>query len=921
MDQFYDSLISAIERSDKNKINEIGTIDEIANKLNTSIESGLTNNSIQTNRNKFGLNVLPEKEIKSFGSLLIEALSDQTLIILIGCAIFSLVFETLFASEEEKSKAWIDGAAILIAVVIVSIVQSISNYKQELQFASMNHIKSIFNVNVIRNNEETIIKNTEVVVGDIVCLESGDRIPADGLLIYCDKMKVNQSVTSGESEAVCKDIENDIFVHSGNLVEEGRGRFLVICIGENSLSGKMFSLIEDEQKQTPLQERLEVLATNIGYAGMIVAGLTFISLFIYWLISRIHQGFTWKSCEDIISYLINSITIIVVAVPEGLPLAVTISLAYSMRKMMYDNNFVRQLYACETMGNATVICTDKTGTLTMNKMNVERIIIGDSDIKIDELKEKTQVQFRDLLMDSISLNTTGIICNDGSEIGSQTEIAILRLVKDLGGKIEKIRKEKEIEKINYFDRDRKIMSTIVKSDNEYISYIKGASEYVIEKCNSYVDCNGNVLEMNNNFRENIEKLNCLYCDKAYRLLAICYKKLDKVPNDVSESETKMTLICIVAIRDSLRPSTVEAIQECQSAGINVIMITGDSVNTANAIAKECGISLRGICTTGEELRKMNEKQLCKAISNVSVVARSTPMDKQIIVSALQKNGEIVAVTGDGTNDVAALMKADVGLSMGKCGTELAKEASDIVILDDDFKSIVRSVLWGRCIFNNVRKFLQFQLTANIVTLFISIISALFLNDTPFKAVQLLWINLIMDSLGALALATGNPNSSLLKRPPTKRSESLVSGFMIKNITGQCIYQIVVIFTLLLIHGNIKAHSRHHYTFLFNVFVYCQAFNLLNARVVNKNDSLISGVLDSKLFLIIMFGIIIFEFILVQFFSDFFASVPLSMKEHIIGLVIGFGCTQFGCLFRSMQFKLANKFVSKIHKIFTSTKIE
>ena len=345
------------------------------------------------------------------------------------------------------------------------------------------------------------------------------------------------------------------------------------------------------------------------------------------------------------------------------------------------------------------------------------------------------------------------------------------------------------------------------------------------------------------------------------------------------------------------------------------MITGDNLNTAQAIANDCHITTDNEIYTGHELRTMNDEELNETISKARVIARATPVDKYMIVKALQSRGEIVAVTGDGTNDAAALRKADVGLSMGKCGTELAKEASDIVVLDDDFRSIVKAVLWGRCIFNNVRRFLQFQLTANVSTLLISVLSSLISNDTPFKAVQLLWVNLIMDSLGALALATGRPHPNLLNRHPQKRKSPLISSFMIMNIVSQALFQLLIVAILLVFHDGIVAKSAHHYTLIFNVFVYCQMFNLINARVVEYGDSFITGIMDNVLFMSIMIGIGVVEFILVQFCEKFFACVPLSLKEQMFSLVVASLCIPFGIFMRKSQNNPLTKLIENGRKLF------
>jgi Ca2+-transporting ATPase len=548
-----------------------------------------------------------------------------------------------------------------------------------------------------------------------------------------------------------------------------------------------------------------------------------------------------------------------------------------MRKMMSDNNFVRRLSACETMGGATVICTDKTGTLTMNQMNVEHIIVGEEVFPATQLATETSPDFIDQFAVSIAANTTAVITDDNVSIGSQTECALLRLLKHLNMNPTEVRQRVSIAKVFPFDQQRKQMSTFA-SDNRV--FVKGAPEVLLPRCTSFTDRRGCTYPLDDALRQVLRLRVDEHCAMAYRLIAICIGEATIPSPDV----TGLTLIGIASIRDSLRPSTRDAILRCQRAGIRVVMITGDHLLTAEAIARECCISSSlSQSISGAELRSMSPDKLVEAVANVSVVARSSPMDKHAVVNALQRRGEVVAVTGDGTNDVAALLEADVGLAMGRSGTELAKEASDIVVLDDNFASIVAAVSWGRCIFNNVRRFLQFQLTANVVTLFISFVAAVVLHDTPFKAVQLLWVNLIMDSLGALALATGRPHEALLLRSPQRRRAPLISQFMVKNIAGQAVFQVVIVAILLICHGNIEARSPHHYTLLFNVFVYCQMFNLVNARVVEFGDSSVAGITDNMLFIGIMVGIGAVEFCLVQFCGHFFSCVPLSAGEQLMSL--------------------------------------
>lgn len=896
-----EELWEIFESSDPQRIQNVGGVSTIAKNLQSDPINGLDQQNVSHNIAKYGTNMIPDRPIPSFYDMLKEALRDQTLIILIICAIISLILEFLFAPPEERSTAWIDGTAILMAVAIVSVVQAYNNQKQEIQFSSINRVKSIFDVAVIRNGQLIKIKNTELVVGDIIQVDQGDKIPADCLLLEAQdsSILVDQSSATGESNAVRKN-DSDPFFISNTHITIGRAKLLVICVGVKSHNGRIFALLNDEHADTPLQEKLEALALKIGAMGIFVATLTFVVLFIEWIVRCSKKTWKWSMLREPLSYFIIAITIIACAVPEGLPLAVTISLAYSMQKMMKDNNFVRHLSACETMGSATIICTDKTGTLTQNQMNVEEVIIGQHSLSKDTFKKENF--FTGLLKKSLSINTHAVV-NASGEIGSQTECAIVRFVSFMRENPIQVRNSSKIVQTFEFDRTRKKMSTVEQLDNNYVVYVKGAPDEIIPKCNSYYN---DIDENNSNdFDENSKQLVQQQIDeqssRSYRCLAVAYKKTSSIPETSEEAESDLTLLCILCIRDSLRKNTIKSIQNCQRAGIRIIMVTGDYMLTAEAIAKECNILTEGkIAITGAALRSMSEEELIDQLPMIAVVARSTPLDKHLLVTHLQKMGEIVGVTGDGTNDVAALMAADVGLAMGKCGTELAKEASDIVILDDDFRSIVKSVVWGRCIYNNIQRFLQFQLTANVSTLFISFISAVILSETPFKAVQLLWVNLIMDSLGALSLATGKPHDNLLEHKPQNKDTPLITSFMISNIFGQATLQIALIGLILIFPGDLEQFSQYHYTFLFNVFVLAQAFNLLNARATEKGDDIFLGVFDTPLFFTIMFGIMIVQWVLVQVAGPFFSCTPLKLHEWVystllasLSLPVGFIVRHFG----------------------------
>jgi Ca2+-transporting ATPase len=558
-----------------------------------------------------------------------------------------------------------------------------------------------------------------------------------------------------------------------------------------------------------------------------------------------------------------------------------------MGQMMKDNNFVRHLSACETMGSATVICTDKTGTLTQNEMNVEHVIV--------EGEVSGEIPNDSFLVRSIAINSQAVV-GSGWDIGSQTECALVRFITPASCAIH--RNSARVAKCFQFDRIRKCMSTVEETDHGLIVHVKGASEELVPRCVSYATATGAVVPMNPEFRDHLIDVINHECSNAYRTLAVASRVCEACPETAEAAEQGLCLIAVLSIRDSLRRNSVRSIMNCQAAGIRVIMITGDHMLTAQAIARECNIVRQdSITITGAELRRMSHAELAEALPHIAVVARSTPMDKHLLVTSLKDAGHVVSVTGDGTNDVPALIAADVGLSMGQCGTELAKEASDIVVLDDDFRSIERTVIWGRCVYNNIRRFLQFQLTANIAALFISFIGAVVLKDTPFQAVQLLWVNLIMDSLGALALATGKPHEYLLTQRPYGKDTPLISRFMLTNIIGQSVLEICLIGLILIFPLSVQPHSQHHYTILYNVFVLCQVFNLVNARATSPGDDPTTGMLDTPLYFGIMVSIVVVQVILVQLVGSFFSCTPLTFTQWAVDFALSSLTIPAGCLLR------------------------
>jgi len=611
---------------------------------------------------------------------------------------------------------------------------------------------------------------------------------------------------------------------------------------------------------------------------------------------------------DLVDFLIIAITIVVVAVPEGLPLAVTISLAYSVQKMMKDNNLVRKLEACETMGGATDICCDKTGTLTQNRMTVVEAFIGNKSFKIPHnLKEEFKDHILDSFCENIAINSTAQV-KEEVYVGNPTECALLVFTsKSCGYDYLFVKAAAKILAIESFSSLRKRMSTLVEREKggNAILYTKGAGEIIIDLCSHYTDANGREVELTPQIKANFNAVIKDMAQKGLRVISMAHRYVDhNVAHDnrdeLANLENNLTLDAITGIQDPLRPETKDAIARCQSAGVVVRMVTGDNVDTAISIGREAGIYTNGTVMEGAQFRALSDEQKLKEIPRLQILARSSPKDKYDLVNAIKELGGVCCVTGDGTNDAPALKTADVGLSMGICGTEVAKEASDIVLLDDNFASIVKAIAWGRCVYENIRKFLQFQLTVNFVALTTALIAALCEYGTPLTAVQLLWVNLIMDTMAALALATEPPSDKLLQRPPYGRKESLISRTMWRNILSQAALQLVIQY-IVLVEGpqlfGLVAHSRLHHTFSFNVFVFCQIFNEFNSRRIGNEHDIFAGVFNNFMFVTIILVTIIVQFLFVQFGGNFTQCAPLPLSLWLYSVLFGVTSILFGFVYR------------------------
>ncbi|KAM3833828.1 plasma membrane calcium-transporting ATPase 1-like isoform 2-T2 [Diretmus argenteus] len=1023
-----------------------GDVHGLCARLRTSPVEGLDGNAEDINRRKeeFGQNLIPPKKPKTFLQLVWEALQDVTLIILEIAAIISLGLSFYkppdaerencgnaaggVEDESEADTGWIEGAAILLSVVCVVLVTAFNDWSKEKQFRGLqSRIEQEQRFTVMRGGQVIQIAVTEIVVGDVAQVKYGDLLPADGVLIQGNDLKIDESSLTGESDHVKKTLDKDPMLLSGTHVMEGSGKMVVTGVGVNSQTGIIFTLLgageedgkDDEEEKAEkqkkkkekreerkkkekknkknkkddkakkgkdkagaavemqllnedggekkktnlpkkeksvLQGKLTKLAVQIGKAGMksrirssvlLMSGFTVIILITLFLVDTFWvQGLPWVSeCVPVyvqffVKFFIIGVTVLVVAVPEGLPLAVTISLAYSVKKMMKDNNLVRHLDACETMGNATAICSDKTGTLTMNRMTVVQVHIGDFHYRKVPEPDLIPGKTLDLLIRGIGVNcayTTKIMPpeKDGGlprQVGNKTECALLGLVWNLRRDYQTIRNEipeEKLFKVYTFNSVRKSMSTVLKNaDGSYCMFSKGASEILLKKCCRILTASGEAKAFKPRDRDDlVHNVIEPMASEGLRTICLAYRDFpvaDGEPDWDNESDilTALTCICVVGIEDPVRPEVPDAIRKCQRAGITVRMVTGDNINTARAIATKCGILHPGddfLCMEGKEfnrrirneLGEIEQERIDKIWPKLRVLARSSPTDKHTLVkgiidSTVLEQRQVVAVTGDGTNDGPALKKADVGFAMGIAGTDVAKEASDIILTDDNFSSIVKAVMWGRNVYDSISKFLQFQLTVNVVAVIVAFTGACITQDSPLKAVQMLWVNLIMDTFASLALATEPPTEALLLRKPYGRKKPLISRTMMKNILGHAVYQLTIIFTLLFAGEKIfdidngryvplHAPPSEHYTIVFNTFVLMQLFNEINARKIHGERNVFDGMFNNPIFCSIVSGTFVIQIIIVQFGGKPFSCVSLSADQWLWCVFLGVGCLLWGQL--------------------------
>ncbi|KAJ3066998.1 hypothetical protein HDU98_009767 [Podochytrium sp. JEL0797] len=1096
----------------------------------------------------FGRNRLPEVQPKSIFYYMLKALSDKIMILLSVVSFISLaigITEDINEPDPSQRIHWVEGFSVLVAVIIVVLASSINDLQKEKQFRKLNAKKEDRSVKGIRDSKTQLISIYDILVGDILLLEPGDVIAADGVFISGMGLKCDESSATGETDAIRKGVGHDLFIVSGSKVTEGIGRYVVTGVGEHSFFGAIMMAMRTENEDTPLQVKLDGLAERIAKLGTAFAILLFCMLALKYIIVVLRSngfgdGDAQESGDQVaaqfVKILLVSIAIVAVAVPEGLPLAVTLSLAYATTRMMKDNNLVRVLSACETMGNATTICSDKTGTLTQNRMTVVTGVVGKNAMfegaeEVVGLREKLEgvsagtaasdagslststsgkvpgpsgLELLEVVMEGVSVNSSAFEATDAMGktelIGSKTEIAMLEWAERSGYDYRQIRKDETVTVVQVypFSSERKSMATLVKvtrpgAEPVYRIHVKGAPEVVLKYCNriallpfnpsptaiqnesirnaaeshprvtpgsskrrplSAVPAPGSrsnphtsvLFPLDEKLRTDCSNLIEGFAVQSLRTICIAYREFSEseftsilngtlrdrvveakrddrekeknnflsvehegivravspdmmsspaastpqllddatnpllssssllaipapaaagggsgwgsgsvvgsfIESHVSEDEVVtdadvlshglsfaefagklLTVASIVGIEDPLRPGVIEAVKACQDAGVFVRMVTGDNIMTAKSIATKCGIYQRGgIVMEGEVFRKMSSEKMLEMIPKLQVLARSSPMDKQVLVGKLKQLGETVAVTGDGTNDGPALKMADIGFSMGIAGTEVAKEASSIILMDDSFSSVVKAILWGRSVNDSVKKFLQFQLTVNISAVTVTLVSAMVDSNesSALTVVQLLWVNLIMDTLAALALATELPTNELLQRPPESKKAPLISFNMWKMIIGQALLQVsvnlVMLFTAayllgfqeLIDAGGIWGHGEDDAvvvyqrlvvkTMVFNTFVMLQLFSLVNSRRIDNHLNCFKGISQNPPFFIIVLVIAMAQALIVEYGDVVFQTTSLNGLQWLVCVIGGSLSIPWGMIIRLIPNEAFNVF--------------
>ncbi|WP_315546213.1 calcium-translocating P-type ATPase, PMCA-type [Prevotella koreensis] len=821
---------------------------------------GLNEKEVNESRSKHGDNMLTPPRKVPIWKLYIEKYKDPIILILLVAATVSLIL------------AFVDGKfmetiGIFIAIFLATTIGFYFEYDAAKRFEMLSSLNEEQPVKVRRGGQVTNIARRDVVVGDIVFVETGDEIPADGMLIVSSDLQIDESSLTGE-QLTTKHADTDKYgkgdsaypqnmVLRSTMVMNGSGEYSVTAVGDHTEIGNVArSSTEETGIKTPLDLQLNRLAKLISKVGFAIAGAAFVIFLVHDIITNTslwHSDNYLGMAEEILKYFMMAVTLIVMAVPEGLPMAVTLALALNMRRMLKSNNLVRKLHACETMGAVNVICTDKTGTLTQNRMRVEEMMIfGDN--------EKLQ---QELLTTAIAINTTA-----HTGVGNPTEVALLEWVSSKGIDYQKVRNEAETTDLMPFSTERKMMATAVKVEGKEWLFVKGAPEIVMQMC-----------DIDDGERSRAEAFLSEKQGKAMRTLALVAKPFvgDKIENELKG----LRLQAIAALEDPIREDVPDAVAQCQNAGIDVKIVTGDISGTAIEIARQIGIKpSEGFHITGAEFAALSDEEAFARVERLKVISRARPQDKQRLVQMLQKHGNVVAVTGDGTNDAPALHHAHVGLSLGS-GTSVAKQASDMTLLDDSFRSITHAVMWGRSLYRNIQRFLFFQLVVNLTALLLVLAGSLIGTELPLTVTQILWVNLIMDTFAAMALASLPPSREVMKDKPRSQKDFILSRPIIRGILFYGLSFFVMLFAMLWLCLHDDADfgvQRHELTIFFTTFVMLQVWNLFNAKTLGSSHSTFRYLLRDRGLLIVLLSIMVGQWIIVEFGGNMFRTDGLTWQE-------------------------------------------
>lgn len=885
---------------------------------------GLTDEEVLQSREQHGDNLLTPPKRPSLWRLYLEKFEDPVVRVLLVAAVFSLIISVI---ENEYAET----IGIIAAILLATGIGFFFEYDANKKFDLLNAVNEETLVKVVRNGKVQEVPRKDIVVGDLVILETGEEIPADGELVEAISLQVNESNLTGEPVIGKTIIEEDFdeeatyasnWVMRGTTVVDGHGAMKVQRVGDATEIGKVArQSTEETLEPTPLNIQLTKLANLIGKIGFTVAGLAFVIFFVkdvllYFDFAALNGWHEWLPVfERTLKYFMMAVTLIVVAVPEGLPMSVTLSLALNMRRMLSTNNLVRKMHACETMGAITVICTDKTGTLTQNLMQVY-------EPNFYSLKKGSLLAADDmsaLIAEGISANSTAFLeeVGEGEKpkgVGNPTEVALLLWLNGQGRNYLELREQAMVLDQLTFSTERKFMATLVQSPvvGKKVLYVKGAPEIVLGKCKEVILDGKRVDAVE--YRSTVESQLLNYQNMAMRTLGFAFKIVDD--SEVNDcvalvSANDLNFLGVVAISDPIRPDVPAAVNKCQSAGIRIKIVTGDTPGTATEIARQIGLWDPATDTernriTGTEFAALSDEEALDRVLDLKIMSRARPTDKQRLVQLLQQKGAVVAVTGDGTNDAPALNHAQVGLSMGT-GTSVAKEASDITLLDDSFNSIGTAVMWGRSLYKNIQRFIVFQLTINFVALLIVLLGAVIGTELPLTVTQMLWVNLIMDTFAALALASIPPSESVMRDKPRRSDDFIISKAMRANILGVgSVFLAILLGMIHVFEQSAEGMSVRHLTIFFTFFVMLQFWNLFNARVFGTTDSAFKGLSKSYGMELIVFAILAGQFLIVQFGGAVFRTEPLNWQTWLLIIGVSSIVLWVGELIRMVQRIISKK---------------